>query len=96
MTTQITSESVIIEWRVPFITTLEQYIVLYGTSMDNLDQTSGTTSSVANVSAVNQMYSVNLVSLEPFTTYFYQVRATNDHFSTLSETRQFITLEEGI
>ena len=63
----------------------------YGTSQDSLDMTSDQTHSGEDVNVVNQMYSVQLSSLEPVTQYYYQVVATNIALSRSSSLLSFRT-----
>ena len=66
----VKSESVIIQWTVPYISySPETYVVQYGTSRDN----SSSTDSEEEV----MTYSVELSGLRDNTTYYVQVLATN-------------------
>ena len=94
--TDITTSSAIIEWRVPFVAyTTEEYVVLYGTDENALDQMSDIVTGGTDTSAENQIYSVTLDGLETFTIYYFQVRAENTYSFTLSMQSQFTTQQDG-
>ena len=70
----VKSESVIIQWTVPYISySPETYVVQYGTSRDSLIHNSSSTDSEEEV----MTYSVELSGLRDNTTYYVQVLATN-------------------
>ena len=70
----VKSDSVIIQWTVPYISySPETYVVQYGTSRDSLIHNSSSTDSEEEV----MTYSVELSGLRDNTTYYVQVLATN-------------------
>ena len=91
-TETISDSSAHIQWTVSSIAyTPETYVVEYGTSQDSLDMTSDPSHSGGDIIVVNQMYSVQLSSLEPDTQYYYQVVATNTALSRSSNLLSFRT-----
>ena len=91
-TGNISDSSALIQWTVSSIAyTPETYVVEYGTNQDSLDMTSDPTHSGEDITVVNQMYSVQLSSLEPVTQYYYQVVATNTARSRSSNLLSFRT-----
>ena len=93
--TEITGTSATIGWTVEYISVEQDYVVNYGTSEDNLDQTSDTVPSVTDTSLTNQEYSVSLTDLSAGTMYYYQVVATFESTTLESDTASFTTLELG-
>ena len=92
--TNVQDSSALIQWIVPSIAyTPEIYVVEYGTSQDSLDMTSDPTHSGEDITVVNQMYSVQLSSLEPVIQYYYKVVATNTAQSRSSNLLSFKTSE---
>ena len=92
--TNVLDRSALIQWTVSSIAyTPETYVVEYGTSQDSLDMTSDPTHSGEDITVVNQMYSVQLSSLEPVTQYYYQVVATNTARSRSINLPSFMTLD---
>ena len=90
--TNVQDSSALIQWTVSSIAyTPETYVVEYGTSQDSLDMTSDPTHSGGDITVVNQMYSVQLSSLEPATQYYYQIVATNTALSRSSNLLSFRT-----
>ena len=75
----ITHNSATIQWTVISIAYgPEMYVVMYGTNMNTLDQTSSMTATSGNdINRVNFMLSVGLTGLEMMTTYYYRVVAMN-------------------
>ena len=89
----VKSDSVIIQWTVPYISySPETYVVQYGTSRDSLIHNSSSTHSEEEV----MTYSVELSGLRGNTTYYVQVLATNTAQRSIVHT--FITppLEPGM
>ena len=86
----VKSESVIIQWTVPYISySPETYVVQYGTSRDSLIHNSSSTRSEEEV----MTYSVELSGLRDNTTYYVQVLATNTaQRSNRSTVHTFTTL----
>ena len=78
-----------------YISVEQDYVVNYGSSEDNLDQTSDTVPSVTDTSLTNQEYSVSLTDLSAGTMYYYQVVATFESTTLESDTASFTTLELG-
>ena len=94
-TTFITSNLVVIQWRVSTITyTPEMYVVVYGLSEATLDQQSTAVMGNRDTSAANELFSVTLTELQLDTTYHYRVIATNAHDSKSSDAGVFTTLLE--
>ena len=90
--TNVQDSSALIQWTVLSIAyTPETYVVEYGTNQDSLDMTSDPSHSGEDITVVNQMYSVQLSSLEPDTQYYYQVVATNTALSRSSNLLSFRT-----
>ena len=75
----ITHNSATLQWTVISIAYgPEMYVVMYGTNMNTLDQTSSMTATSGNdINRVNFMLSVGLTGLEMMTTYYYRVVAMN-------------------
>ena len=67
----------------------ETYYVSYGLTPDNLDVYSDTLDGSPSVQSAT--YSVILENLQPLTTYYYRVTATNLAGDTLSEIESFTT-----
>ena len=86
----VKSDSVIIQWTVPYISySPETYVVQYGTSRDSLIHNSSSTHSEEEV----MTYSVELSGLRDNTTYYVQVLATNTaQRSNRSTVHTFTTL----
>ena len=86
----VKSDSVIIQWTVPYISySPETYVVQYGTSRDSLIHNSSSTDNEEEV----MTYSVELSGLRDSTTYYVQVLATNTaQRSNRSTVHNFTTL----
>ena len=86
----VKSDSVIIQWTVPYIFySPETYVVQYGTSRDSLIHNSSSTDSEEEV----MTYSVELSGLRDNTAYYVQVLATNTaQRSNRSTVHTFTTL----
>ena len=83
----VKSDSVIIQWTVPYISySPETYVVQYGTSSDSLIHNSSSTDSEEEV----MTYSVELSGLRDNTTYYVQILATNT--AQRSNVHNFTTL----
>ena len=87
------ANQVIILWSVLSIGyTPETYVVKYGTDESSLDTLSEELMSSEDYNAVDIPFSVTLSNLQPVTTYYYRVVATNSHSSTESDVGTFTTL----
>lgn len=73
--------------------TPEQYFAKYGTSNSSLDQMSEMILGGADISAVDQHYSLQLNGLQHDTAYYYQVVVSNTVGTTTSDINVF-TIEE--
>ena len=89
--------SATIQWTVPSIAyTPETYVVKYGTSQDSLDLTSDSQHSGPDINIGSRTYSVRLSNLEPATTYYYKVVATNTaDRSSESSVHSFVTSDNS-
>jgi len=74
----------------------ETYSVQYGTDMIMLSSTSEVINGNDDVSTINEVFSVNITGLTPFTTYYYTVRANNTIGSITTAVMHFRTNETGI
>ena len=97
MITDITADSALIQWTVPYIAySPEMYVVKYGTSQDSLTENSDSTYSGEDTAITNKTYSVKLSNLKESTTYYVQVVATNTAKRTnKSNMERFTTLPES-
>lgn len=94
MIREVTAESAIIHWTVPYIAySPEIYTVQYGTSNDSLIQNTDSEYSGEDVNITNKTYSVKLSDLKGNTTYYVQVMAINTaNISNTSSMESFATL----
>ena len=73
----------------------ETYSVEYGIfetmMLLGTDNMTGST----ELSAMNEVFSVNIIGLTPFTKYYYILTATNSFGSTISAATSFTTMEAG-
>ena len=87
--------SISISWIVTIIVyDVETYTVHYGTdSMTLVDNTviMGNT----DLSAINEVFTVNISALTPFTKYYYIVSASNSVGTTVTSLMTFMTNETG-
>ena len=91
-----TPYSVNISWIVPSITLdTETYSVEYGTEMTMLLNTSEVVEGNTDTSVINEVFSINITGLTPFTTYSYIVRAVNTDGNTSTSIMNFTTDETG-
>ena len=74
----------------------EVYSVQYGTEMTMLLSISEVVEGNTDTSVINEVFSVNITGLIPFTTYYYIVTATNTIGSTNTAVMNFTTDETGI
>ena len=94
--TSIRYNGAVINWIVTSIAyTPEQYTVLYGTSSNNLSQSSLVLNGSANFSITDAMLSLDLIDLMNDTLYYYKVRSTNTVGSTESDINNFRTKENS-
>ena len=91
--TDVTDTTATISWTVPSIAyTPETYRVLYGTTSDSLDRTSGQLrTSGIDISVTSLPLSPPLSGLDPDTAYYYTVNASNSYAFTLYDTNTFNT-----
>ena len=74
----------------------ETYTVRYGTDMNTLSMRSMEVPGNTDLSAINEMFSVNITGLMPFTKYYYIVSAENTVGITETSIFNFTTDETGI
>ena len=90
------SYSVVIVWRIPSIVSdQENYIVQYGTDMMLLSS-SNVVLGNDDTNAINDLFSINITGLTPFTRYYYVITATNTIGSTNTSVMSFTTNEAGM
>ena len=93
--TSIRHDGAVINWIVTSIAyTPEQYTVLYGTSSNDLSQSSLVLNGSANFSVTDAVLVLDLVDLMHDTVYYYRVRSTNTEGSTESDINNFRTREK--
>lgn len=92
MHTSSSSEQAKVQWLIPaIIYTPESYTVIYGRDPVLLNVSSEVVIGTDKIKEINQIYSVSLRDLQPNTTYYYQVIATNSFGSVNSDVEKFIT-----
>ena len=74
---------------------MEQYLVRYGTDSITLASTSEVIMGNRDLNTLNQLFSVYIVGLTPFTTYYYIISATNTVGTTNNTVMNFMTNETG-
>ena len=90
-----TPHTVNISWVVQFISyDTETYSVQYGSDMSLQDSSEVVMGSTDGL-VTNQVFSVNITGLTPFTTYYYIVWANNSVGSTKTSVMSFTTNETG-
>ena len=90
-----TPYSVNISWIVQSIVNdTETYTVLYGSDMNTLSS-SVVRMGNTDLSAINEMFTVNITGLIPFTTYYYIISANNSVNTTNTSVMNFTTDETG-
>ena len=90
-----TPYSAIISWIVQIIVNdAETYTVLYGTDMMTLSN-SRVIMGNTDLSTINEMFTVNISGLLPFTTYYYIISANNSVNTTNTSVMTFTTNETG-
>ena len=91
-----TPTSVNISWTVQSIVNdMEEYVVRYGTNNVTLTNTSEVIMGNSDLNTLNQLFSVYIVGLTPFTTYYYIISATNTAGTTNTTVMNFTTNETG-
>ena len=91
-----TPYSVNISWIITNITFgTETYSVQYGTKVTMLQSTSEVVEGNTNTSVDNEVFSINITGLIPFTTYYYIVRAINIIGNINTSVMNFTTDETG-
>ena len=86
-----------ISWIVQIIVNdMESYTVLYGTNMSSLTSSSEVILGSNDSSTINEMFTVNIDGLMPFTTYYFIVSATNSEGTTDTSIMDFLTNQTGI
>ena len=92
-----TPNSAIISWMVPSIAfDQENYTVQYGTEIAMLSTTSRVVQGNDNLFALNDLFSINITGLTPFTRYYYTIVAINSINSTSTMVMNFTTDETGV
>ena len=90
-----TPRSANISWIVQIIVNdTETYTVLYGTDAMTLSN-SRVIMGNTDLSIINEMFTVNISGLLPFTTYYYIISANNSVGTTNTSVMNFITDETG-
>ena len=69
----------------------ETYVVRYGTNPDVLDMETEIVFGGLDTSETDQFFSVSLERLQPYTTYYFSVLATNILATTTSDVASFTT-----
>jgi len=91
------STEALVSWRVGKIAyTQENYHVEFGVSNDALTMRSEAVNGSSNLTSINQLYSVTLTGLDPFTQYYYTVVATNSFITAQTTVQAFQTTEAGV
>ena len=86
-----------ISWIVQIIVNdMESHTVLYGTNMSSLTNSSEVILGSNDSSTINEMFTVNIDGLMPFTTYYFIVSATNSEGTTNTSIMDFLTNQTGI
>ena len=84
-----------ISWTVQSIVNdTETYTVLYGTDMNTLSN-SEVRMGNTDLSTINEMFTVNITGLTPFTAYYYIISADNSVGTTNTSVMNFTTDETG-
>ena len=73
---------------------METYTVGFGNDSMTLSQVSEVMGNT-NLTAVNELFSVNITELTPFTTYYYNISASNSLGTTTTSVMNFTTDETG-
>ena len=86
-----------ISWRVQsYVNGAETYTVLYGTDMNALSMSMVRMGNTDLSNMVNELFSVNITGLMPFTKYYYIISANNSVGFTNTSLLNFTTDETGI
>ena len=97
----VTPTTATISWTIPQVSyTPENYTVLFGTSMDELNMTSSVvnTNNIDNllfITATNVSYNVTIQGLSINIMYYYRVQSVNTIDKNYSSISSFINLESG-
>ncbi len=82
-----------LQWTVPYITyTPETYTIQFGIDASLLDQTSASIAGNTDITAENELFSIQLTELVHDTTYYYRVVASNINSSSASDVDTFVTV----
>ena len=91
------TNSVNISWMVPnIIFDQETYSVQYGIYDTMMLLGTRNVTGNSELSTVNEVFSVTITGLTPFTRYYYILTATNSFDSTSSAATNFVTDEAGM
>ena len=92
-----TPTSVNITWTVQSIVyDMEEYVVRYDTDSITLTNTTEVIMGNSDLNTLNELFSVYIDGLTPFTTYYYIISATNTEGTTDTTVMNFMTNEAGI
>ena len=100
-TVSVTPTTVTISWTIPQVSyTPENYTVIFGTSMDELNMISSVVNtnnidSLQFITATNIQYNVTIQGLNISVMYYYQVQSLNTIGKSYSSISKFTTLESG-
>ena len=72
------------------------YTVRYGTDMLTLSDSSEVIMGNTNLSTINELFSIIITGLTPFTTYYYIISANNSVGTTNTSVMNFKTDESGV
>ena len=72
---------------------MEEYVVSYGTDIIILTSTTEVIMGNSDLNTLNELFSVYIVGLTPFTTYYYIISATNTVGTTNTTVMNFMTNE---
>ena len=91
-----TPTSVNISWTVQSIVyNMEEYVVHYGTNNVTLTNTTEVIMGSSDLNTLNELFSVYVDGLTPFTTYYYIISATNTEGTTDTTVMNFMTNQAG-
>ena len=74
---------------------MEEYVVSYGTDIVILTSTTEAIMGNSDLSTLNELFSLYIDGLTPFTTYYYIISATNTVETTDTTVMNFMTNETG-
>ena len=87
--------SVEISWMTPYIILdRETYSVQYSTDV-SLQDGSKVIIEATNRFTINESFSIYIIGLNPFTTYYYNIQANNSAGSTFTDIMNFTTYQTG-